>query len=210
MTYHNTTVERVSRRGATERRRRRRIQPTLLALEDRKLLSTIVVNNPTDTPVAGQIDLRQAISQANASGGAQTIAFDKTVFKTPQTISLDPALGQLELSDTTGTETIAGPTAGVTVSAGGNSRVFQIDGSVTAAISGMTITGGNAGAGGGLWNDGGVTTLTNCKVTGNTATAASGFGGGGVYTSSGGTTMLINSHGQQQFLRPRRWRRVER
>ena len=37
------------------------MQPTLLALEDRKLLSTIVVNNPTDTPVAGQIDLRQAL-----------------------------------------------------------------------------------------------------------------------------------------------------
>ena len=64
------------------------MRPTLLALEDRRLLSTIVVNNPTDTPVAGQIDLRQAIAQANTNGGDETITFDKTVFKTPQTITL--------------------------------------------------------------------------------------------------------------------------
>jgi hypothetical protein len=65
------------------------MRPTLLALEDRRLLSTIVVNNPTDTPVAGQTDLRQAIVQANTTGGAETIVFDKTVFKTPQTITLN-------------------------------------------------------------------------------------------------------------------------
>ena len=48
-----------------------RMRPTLLALEDRSLLSTIVVNNPTDTPVAGQTDLRQAIAQANTTGGTR-------------------------------------------------------------------------------------------------------------------------------------------
>ena len=94
------------------------MRPTLMALEDRRLLSTIVVNNPTDTPVTGEIDLRQAIVQANSNGGAETITFDKTVFKTPQTITLNGT--QLELSDTTGTETITGPKAGVTVSGGGN------------------------------------------------------------------------------------------
>jgi hypothetical protein len=71
------------------RRQRRRLQPTLMALEERSLLSTIVVNNPTDTPVVGQIDLRQAIALANTNGGNETITFDKTVFKTPQTISLN-------------------------------------------------------------------------------------------------------------------------
>src|SRR5690242_12599587 len=86
-----------------------RLRPTLMALEDRRLLSTIVVNNPTDTPVVGRIDLRQAIALANTTGGAETIVFDGKVFSTPQTITLDPALGQLELSDTTGTEMIVGP-----------------------------------------------------------------------------------------------------
>ena len=63
------------------------------------------------------------------------------MFNTPQTITLTGS--QLELSDTTGTETITGPAAGVTVSGGGLSRVFQVDGLVTASISGLTITGGN-------------------------------------------------------------------
>ena len=47
------------------------------------------------------------------------------MFSTPQTITL--AGTQLELSDTTGTVTITGPAAGVTVNGGGLSRVFQID-----------------------------------------------------------------------------------
>src|SRR5271157_2212313 len=97
--------------------RRRLTRPTLMALEDRRLLSTIVVNNPTDTPVAGQTDLRQAIVQANTTGGDETIVFDKTVFNTPKTITL--AGTQLELSNTSWPETITGPKAGVTVNAGG-------------------------------------------------------------------------------------------
>ena len=88
------------------------------------------------------------------------------MFKTPQTITLTG--GQLELSDTTGTETITGPTAGVTVNAGGLSRVFQVDADVTASISGLTISGGSAGAGGGLYNAG-TATLTNCTINDNEA-----------------------------------------
>jgi hypothetical protein len=76
-----------------------RIRPTLMALENRRLLSTIVVNNPTDTPKTDQIDLRQAIALANTNGGNETIVFDSKVFSTPQTIKLTG--GQLELSDTT-------------------------------------------------------------------------------------------------------------
>ncbi len=149
------------------------MQPALLPLEDRKLLSTIVVNNPTDTPVTGQIDVRQAIVQANTNGGTETITFDKTVFKTPQTINLTG--GQLELSDTTGTEAIVSPPAGVTVNGGGNSRVFQVDTGVTASISGMTITGGgNVLSGGGVANSGSLT-VDDCHFVAN---QASEFGGG--------------------------------
>jgi CSLREA domain-containing protein len=116
---------------------------------------------------SGTTSLREAIAGANVVPG-QTITFDKKVFKTPQTINL--ALGQLELSDKTGKTTIMGPAAGVTVNAGGASRVFQIDSGVTASISGMTITGGHANyAGGGLANYGGNLTLTDCTVSGNTA-----------------------------------------
>src|ERR1700675_1167015 len=151
-------IQRLFPRPVTRALRRvpHRARPALEALEDRCVPSTIVVNNPTDTPVAGKIDLRQAIVQANKNGGAESITFDKTVFKTAQTINLGGT--QLELSDKTGTETITGPKAGVTVNAGGGSRVFQVDGLVTASISGVTITGGSAGGGGGLYNDGGTTT----------------------------------------------------
>ena len=132
------------------RKKPRRARLVLEALEERWVLSPIVVNNPTDIPVTGQIDLRQAISQANTNGGNETITFDPTVFKIPQTINL--MSGQLELTDTTGTEAIVGPKVGVTVNAGGASRVFQVDGGVTASISGMTITGGKAALyGGGLY-----------------------------------------------------------
>ena len=115
-----------------------------------------------------------------------TITFDPTAFATPQTITLTS--GQLELSDTSGTETITGPAAGVTVSGGGTSRVFQVDTGVTASISGLTITGGNANNGGGLANYGGMVTLTDCTVSDNSASN----NGGGVYLNNGGTATLTD------------------
>ena len=165
-----------------------RARLVLEALEERWVLSPIVVNNPTDMPVMGQIDLRQAIAQANTNGGDQTITFDRTVFKTPQTINL--MSGQLEVTDTTGTEAIVGPEAGVTVNAGGASRVFQVDGGVAASISGLTISGGTTtGDGGGLYNNGGTLTLTNCTVSGNSATTPASSRGGGLFNLYGTATL---------------------
>jgi hypothetical protein len=205
------------------------MRPTVMALEDRRLLSmigapivplldgatvvhkptdtpvapsgahpdlgdpTIVVNNPTDTPKAGETDLRQAINQANTDGGNVTITFDPMVFSTPQTIALNPTLGQLELSTANEAVTITGPTARVTVSGGGAIRVFLVDSGVTASISGMTITGGSTTAnGGGLYNDGGNVTLTNCTVSGNAAGISTALSGGGGICGAGGTTTLTN------------------
>ena len=50
------------------------------------------------------------------------------------------------------------------------SRVFQVDGGVTASLSGLTISGGSVspGNGGGLANYG-TATLTDCTISGNTA-----------------------------------------
>ncbi len=139
---------------------------------------------------SGTTSLREAIAGSNVVPGGHTITFDNTVFKSPQTINL--TLGQLELSDTTGTEAITGPAAGVTVDAGGNSRVFQIDPSVTASISGLTITDGNAGTGYGYHNGGGLynlgtTTLTDCSISGNSAES-----GGGLENGDGATITLTN------------------
>ncbi len=146
----------------------------------------MVINTTTDGTgsASGELSLRQAVNLANVLDVAETITFDSTVFGTPRTITLTQ--GQLELSDTGGTETITGPTAGVTVSGGGMSRVFQVDASVTASISGLTITGGSTtGSGGGLSSDG-VTTLTNCTVSGNSASE------GGGLANNGTTTLTLN------------------
>ena len=146
-------------------------------------MSTFTVTNIGDT---GAGSLRYEIGQANSNAGASTIDFDSTVFNSALTITLTGS--QLELSNTSGTETIDGPAAGVTVSGGGLSRVFRVDANVTASISGLTIAGGSvSGAGAGLANYGGTTTLTECAVTANSAN-----NGGGVYTNNSGTTTLTN------------------
>jgi parallel beta-helix repeat protein len=159
--------------------------------------------------------LREAIASANAFPG-HNVTFDSTVFGTAQTITLTG--GQLTLSAPSGTETIIGPAAGVTINGNNASRVFEINPGVMASISGMTITGGKVsgyayaiGSGGGLRVYGtlalnnctisgnsathggalwndGTATLTGCTISGNTATD----NGGGIYTYAG-TTSLYNS-----------------
>ena len=160
---------------------RRRL--ALEALEERRLLSTFTVTSIADDGSAGT--LRYEIGQANSNAGvADTIDFDPTVFATPQMISLTS--GQLELTDAA-TTTISGPGAGLLSISGNNaSRVFFINYG-SAALSGLTITGGSAGTGGGLYNSSGTTTLTNCTVSGNSATNGGGVFTGGVYNYYGGT-----------------------
>jgi hypothetical protein len=153
------------------RKRPPRARLALEALEDRSVPSPLTVNNLLDDGSAGS--LRWAVGQANSNPGDDTINFDPTVFATPQTITLSGT--QLELTDTTGTETITGPSAGVTINGGGLSRVFQVDSLVTASISGLTISGGGvARESGGLYNLG-ITTLTNCTVSGNYSYFAGGI-----------------------------------
>ncbi len=145
----------------------------------------LVVNTAADGAECplGELDLRGAVNLANIQSGTQTITFDPTVFATAQTITLTQ--GQLELSNTSGTETIMGPGAGVTVSGGGISRVFQIDSGVTASISGLTISGGSTTeSGGGLANYG-TTTLTDCALSGNSA----GNNGGAIDNYAGPVTL---------------------
>ncbi len=56
------------------------------ALEDRLVPSTYTVLNTLGDGSVGS--LRWAVGQANSHPGADTIVFDKTVFKTPQTTKL--------------------------------------------------------------------------------------------------------------------------
>jgi len=189
----------------TIRKAPRRVRLALGALEDRFVPSavpqallhpphTFTVNSTAATTATGT--LLWAVGQANSTSGADIINFDPTVFKTMQTIALNGT--ELELSNSTGTQTITGPPAGVTISGGGLSRVFQIDSNVTASISGVTITGGAAAQGGGIYSSG-TLTITNSTLTHNNAggssvgvTAGGGGGsgqGGGLFVAAGTVTL---------------------
>ena len=162
-------------RGPAGRRRRdrHRLRPELLNLEERRLMATFTVNNFTDTAVNNELDLRQAISDANSplATSDSTIKFD--VGTSPTTIIL--SAGQLDLSNTTYSITIDGPPAGVTINGGGNSGVFEVQSGVTASISGLTITDGHASDGAGLDNQANAKLqLTDCTISGNTATGVAG------------------------------------
>jgi hypothetical protein len=145
---------------------RLRQRPDIGAFESQT--TPLVVNTTLDTSAVplGKLDLRGAVRLANVLSGPQAITFDPKVFATPQTITL--TAGQLELTDPGGVQLITGPTAGVTISGGGQSRVFQVDQGVTANLSNLTITAGKADRAGGLLNLG-TANLTCCTISGNTA-----------------------------------------
>lgn len=156
-------------------------------LEDRSTPSTFTVTILGDTPVAGQTTLRQAVESANSSAGADTITFKATL---AGTITLGGT--QLELSDTSGATTISGPGADILAVSGGNlSRVFKIDGGVTATLMGLTIRNGSAGVsalGSGIENSGNLT-VAYCTVTNNSSVQ----GAGGIMNWDQGTLTVSNS-----------------
>ena len=199
MTSKNPTRRRVPSRPTRDRNR---LRPTLTMLEDRRLLSTYIVNNPTDAPVTGETDLRQAIVQATSGTTNDTITFDSTVFNTPQTITLGGS--QLNLTKATGTLAIQGPGANLLSISGNNaSRVFYLNGG-SASLLGLTITGGGSVAeGAGIYDSDGTVSLTNVNIEDNSAIGPAGtdglFGqnggpggnaeGGGIYQTGGILTL---------------------
>lgn len=148
-----------------------------------------VVNDTADTD-DGKCDLlnvgttnctlREAINAANAHSGTDTITFDATVFN-PGTITLTGALPNISTNmDITGLGADKVIVDGATLY-----LPFNILGSTTVNLSGLTITRGK-GASGGLLNNG-TTTISNSTFSGNTA---SGSGGG---IGNGGTLTVIGS-----------------
>jgi hypothetical protein len=164
-----------SRRG-----NRHRLRPTMLVLEDRRLLSTFTVAKTTDDRSEGT--LRWAIDQANNSSAPSTINFSP-LFDTPQTITLTQGRNSgLELTNTNWPETIEGPMVRATVSgdAGAVNNVFSVSHGVKAHLYNLAITGGNeidpvAYGGGGLFIAfGAEATVTGCDFAGNVAENAGG------------------------------------
>ena len=107
--------------------------------------ATFTVTNTNDS---GPGSLRQAIIDANAAAGDDTIVFDAGVFSTPQTIVLTS--GELTIQDSN--LTINGPGSGLLSISGNNqSRSFIIRATgapvVTATFNNLTIKDGIGGGG---------------------------------------------------------------
>jgi hypothetical protein len=173
----------------------RRLSFRIDALERREVPATFVVTNLLDGPVANANDLpgslRQAIFDANAAPGADTI--DLTGVS--GTINLSE--GELEvLSDMAFT----GPGAGVLAISGNQmSRVFRITNddasAITVSMSGLTITGGQVaddhGAGMIVGNE--KLSLNNMVIAGNRINGVFGTGGGIMMGIDGGASLTINN-----------------
>lgn len=80
---------------------------------------------------------------------------------------------------------LVGAGAGSTSILGGGSTSVITVASGTVAIEHLTITGGSAPSGGGIYNAGGTVTISDVVVTGNAATGDGTNGGGGIYNGFG-------------------------
>ncbi|HYC60708.1 MAG TPA: Calx-beta domain-containing protein [Thermoanaerobaculia bacterium] len=132
--------------------------------------ATFTVTNTNDS---GSGSLRDAIAQANATPGPDTIDFTVS-----GTITL--TTGELAITDSV---TIDGPgAASLTISGNNASRVFNSNGTgvLDVVLEGLTLTGGLTANRGGAIDSRENLTITNAVITGNTAEA-----GGGVYQKDG-------------------------
>src|SRR5262249_38883652 len=163
--------------------RGRSFAPRLESLEDRTVPSTLLVENLLDS---GPGSLRQAVLDANGSPGADTIAF------APQlqgTIALSS--GQLSITDDL---TIDGPGAERLAISGDNPPAFQGDSGITVALAQLTITGGRAAEGAGVFN-GGILTVSHSVFSDNQALGGSEEAGrgGGIFNAAGATVTVLDS-----------------
>ena len=153
------------------------------SLEDRTLLTAFTVVNTDDS---GAGSLRDAIEQANANVGADTISFDSSL--AGETIVLSD---EILISDDV---TITGLGADqLTLDGNGDSRIFNIDDSLSESeiiveLSGLTLSNGFAIDGGAILNYENLT-ITDCIVSGNSASNSFFHAGGGIYSAAGSLTV---------------------
>lgn len=209
MEFHRGS-NRASRSRAQSTSRRLRME----SLEARRVLATFAVTSDAD---AGSGSLRQALLDANAQAGDDTIEFDAVLFSTPQTVNLasalptitenlvisGPGVDLLTIDGGHGTDSIPGTGDGfrlLNVTDNNASNLLNVE------ISGLTVTGGDvSGAGGGIASRENLTLLEVAVVDNATGPgidgAAGGAGqdggdgsrggdGGGVFSSGGNLTII--------------------
>jgi len=178
---------------------RRRFVPRLECLEDRMVPATFTVTTPLDVVASadGKLSLREAISQANAHTGPDTILLPAGVFRLTRGGADDTnAAGDLDVQ---GSTLFQGAGAGNTIIDGhALDRVFDVLGtaprSINVTFEGLTVRNGVAddGGGGGIRVGNADLVVQDCAVTGNRTT---GFGGGisNAALPETGNVSLVNS-----------------
>jgi hypothetical protein len=139
--------------------------------------STLTVTNNLDS---GRGSLRYEIAHAQ---NKDTIVFAAAL--AGQTITLTS--GEL-LIPKSASITINGPGADLlTISAGGQSRIFEVPAKTGLSLSGLTLSNGSAGngEGGAIYNDS-VLTVTDCNLSNNHAYAGGAFYNRGTAKITGG------------------------
>ncbi len=142
-------------------------------------MATFVVTNGNDSGVGS---LRQAILDANANPGPDTIVFDPGVTGTITLLSQLPTI--------TDDVEIVGPGAAVLEISGNHTvRILAVDNGADVAISGLTLRNGQAPQGGAIFNEGRVCVIDSV-LTQNTATP---LGRGGAIHNEGGIVIIRGS-----------------
>jgi Bacterial Ig-like domain len=151
----------------------------------------------TNTADSGEGSLRQAISDANASAGEDTIAFGPPL--SDGTITLASQLPVI--TDSAGVS-ISGASAKIKISGNNNVRVFEVGSGAKLALHKLTVANGRSspscsfcdyfGSGGGIYNAG-TLTVTNSTLSNNEASHTSSSSGGGIYNTDSGTLTVGNS-----------------
>ena len=141
--------------------------------------ATFTVTNVND---AGPGSLRDAIAQANAASGADTVQFQANL---TGTIAL---ASEIVITDTLN---LAGPGVGrITVDGATSTRLFKVQhaggSAITATFSGLTLAHGHApDEGGAIWSTGDNVVVEGCILDGNIANNR----GGAIFTASANLTI---------------------
>ncbi len=155
--------------------------PLVVFLPLPALTATITVDTLTDESdgscIDGDCSLRDAIAVATA-GDTINFGVTGTITLTVDQLTIDKNL------------VISGPGASdLTISGDKTYRVFWINQDVNATLSGMTIADGRGQDGGGIFNRGGVLTVSACTFTNNSAP----YDGGAISNRFDGALHVVDS-----------------